>query len=71
MDSISSDIEEEVNSMAKPTSPSPPHTSGGQGRHVDIAASGGGKIHQPVQHNVGATAIGGAQRAGARAAKGR
>jgi hypothetical protein len=38
---------------------------------VDIAASGGGKIHQPVQNNLGATAIGGYQRAGARTAKGR
>jgi hypothetical protein len=37
---------------------------------VDIAASGG-KIHAPVKNNLGATAIGGFQRAGARAAKGK
>lgn len=57
--------------MAKATSPSPPHTSAGNGRHVDVAASGGGKLHVPVKNNLGATAIGGAQRAGDRAAKGR
>jgi len=58
--------------MAKPTSPSPPHASkGNPSRHVDIAASGGGKLHVPVQHDLGATAIGGSQRAGARASKGK
>lgn len=56
--------------MPKPTNPSPPHTSGGQGRHVDIARPSG-KLHQPVKNDLGATAIGGYQRAGARAAKGR
>jgi hypothetical protein len=57
--------------MGKSTNPSPPHRSGGTpARHVDIG-SGSGKFHQPVKNHVGATAIGGFQRAGARAAKGR
>lgn len=56
--------------MAKPTSPSPPHHSDQFGRHVDIAGPNG-KIHQPVQNELGAAAIAAYQRAAVRAAKGR
>jgi hypothetical protein len=57
--------------MAKPTSPSPPHQSPQHPqRHVDISTPSG-KIHVPVQNDLGATAIGGFQRAGAREQKGR
>ncbi len=56
--------------MAKPTTPSPPHHSPAHGYHVDIAGPAG-KLHQPVQNQLGATAIGAYQRAAARAEKGR
>jgi hypothetical protein len=57
--------------MAQPTSPSPPHRSPGHPEpHVDLRGINE-KIHVPVQNNLGATAIGAFQQAGARAEKGR
>ncbi|MFV8141838.1 hypothetical protein ACNQR7_30085 [Mycolicibacterium senegalense] len=57
--------------MAKPTSPSPPHRSNGNpDLHVDIRSKAG-KIHVPVKNKLGATAIGQAQKDGAREKKGR
>lgn len=57
--------------MAQPTSPSPPHSSPGHPqRHVDIRGPEE-KIHQDVQNNLGATAIGGFMRDQARQEKGR
>lgn len=57
--------------MAKPTSPSVPHRSSHEPKlHVDIRGPQG-KIHVPVKNVLGATAIGQAQRQGAREQKGR
>jgi hypothetical protein len=57
--------------MAKPTSPSPPHSSRDHPkRHVDIRGKDE-KIHVDVKNNLGATAIGGYQRFEARKDKGR
>jgi hypothetical protein len=51
--------------MAQPTSPSWPHFSPEHGYHVDIRGPHE-KLHQPVQNPLGAIAIGGFQRTGAR-----
>jgi hypothetical protein len=58
--------------MAKPSSPSPPHSSA-NGHHVDLNGVGG-KIHVPITNptqHLGAVAVGNAAAAAARAAKGR
>lgn len=56
--------------MAKPTSPSQPHYSEANGRHVDIRG-GKSKVHAPVQNELGAAAIAGNQRSESRKEKGR
>lgn len=57
--------------MAKPTSPSPVHSSPGHPNpHVDIRGQDG-KIHVDVKNPLGAAAISEYQRAGAREQKGR
>jgi hypothetical protein len=57
--------------MSQPTSPSWPHRSPQHpDLHVDIRGPLG-KLHQDVHNPLGAIAIGGFQRDGARAEKGR